>query len=61
MGGALRNIIMAIVVFAVGVAIITSQITGTDAGSKLIQGIGYLLLGVVVILVLVKAATSGGN
>ena len=58
MGDALKNIIMAIVVFAVGVAIITGQITGTDAGSKLIQGIGYLLLGVVVILVLVRAATK---
>jgi hypothetical protein len=63
MQAALKNIIIAVIVFAVAGTVITTQITGTDSGSLLIQGIGYLLLGVVVVGVLVAAAMAafGGN
>ena len=56
MSNTLKMIIGALVVFIVGLQLITNLVTGTDTGSTLITTIAPLLLAVVVIVVLVKAA-----
>ena len=56
MSNTLKMIIGALVVFIVGLQLISDLVTGTDTGSTLITSIAPLLLAVVVIIVLVKAA-----
>ena len=56
MSNTLKMIIGALVIFIVGLQIITSLVTGTDSGSTILVAVAPLLLAVVVIVVLVKAS-----
>ena len=47
--------ILAIVAFVIIASVITTSITGTDAGSVLIQSVGFIIAGAGVLFVLVRA------
>ena len=47
--------ILGIVAFVIIASVITSAITGTDAGSVLIQSVGFIIAGAGVLFILVRA------
>jgi len=53
--GALRNIIIAVVVYIVAVALIETMITGTSTGDTLIQTLAPICLAIVPIMVVLNA------
>ena len=56
MKGALGTVIGGMVTFYVATLFLTTLITGTDAGSNLITTIGPILLSLVVIYIILRAA-----